>query len=57
MSYFGVVPASGIYATMHSATMGGYGASVAAGAARAGAVASSAAAWAWYWKGGNVTQP
>jgi hypothetical protein len=45
MSYFGVVPASGIYATVQSAAMGGYGASVAAGAAQAGAVASSVAAW------------
>jgi hypothetical protein len=45
MSYFGFVPAGGIYATLQSAAMGGYGASVAAGAAQAGAVASSAAAW------------
>ena len=42
MSYFGVVPASGIYATFQSAAMGGYGASIAAGATQAGAIASSA---------------
>jgi hypothetical protein len=47
MSYFGVVPAGGVIATLQSAAMGGYGASVAAGAAQAGAVASSAAAWVW----------
>lgn len=55
MSYFGFVPASGIYATVQSAAMGGYGASVVAGAAQAGAVASSAAAWMWGQKAGNVT--
>lgn len=46
MGYFGVVPASGLYATLRSASMGGYGASVAAGSAQVGAVASSAVAWA-----------
>ncbi|KAI2481062.1 hypothetical protein Ptr902_08088 [Pyrenophora tritici-repentis] len=45
MSYFNFVPPGGIYATAQSAAMGGYGASVAAGAAQAGAVLSSAAAW------------
>jgi hypothetical protein len=39
------VPAGGIYATVQSAAIGGYRASVAASAAQAGAVASSAAAW------------
>jgi hypothetical protein len=43
MGYFGAVPAGSIYATVQSAAMGGYGASVAAGAAQVGAVASSAA--------------
>ncbi|KAH7408661.1 hypothetical protein DE146DRAFT_646889 [Phaeosphaeria sp. MPI-PUGE-AT-0046c] len=57
MSYFSFVPASGFYATFQSAAMGGYGASVAAGAAQAGAVASSAAAWVWGLKAGNATQP
>jgi hypothetical protein len=56
MSYFGFVPANGVYATLQSAAMGGYGAGIAAGAAQAGAVASSAAAWVWGWKTGNVTQ-
>jgi hypothetical protein len=56
MSYFGFVPASGVYATVQSAAMGGYGAGIAAGAAQAGAVASSAAAWVWGWKAGNMTQ-
>lgn len=45
MSYFNFVPAGGIYATAQSAAMGGYGASVAAGAAQAGALVSSATAW------------
>ena len=45
MSYFSFVPAGGLYATAQSAAMGGYGASMAAGAAQAGAVVSSAAAW------------
>lgn len=45
MSYYNLVPAGGIYATAQSAAMGGYGASVAAGAAQAAAVLSSAAAW------------
>ncbi|KAF2852674.1 hypothetical protein T440DRAFT_466798 [Plenodomus tracheiphilus IPT5] len=45
MSYFSFSPAGGIYAMAQSAAMGGYGASVAAGAAQAGAVVSSAAAW------------
>lgn len=57
MSYFSFVPASGIYATMQSAAMSGYGASVAAGAAQAGAVASSATAWVLGRKSGNATQP
>jgi hypothetical protein len=56
MGYFGFVPASGVYATVQSAAMGGYGASIAAGAAQAGAVASSATAWVWGWAVGNVTQ-
>ncbi|KAF1935234.1 hypothetical protein EJ02DRAFT_460561 [Clathrospora elynae] len=47
MSYFGYVPAAGIYATAQSAAMGGYGVSVAAGAAQAGALVSSAATWLW----------
>lgn len=45
MSWFSFVPAGGLYATAQSAAMGGYGASVAAGAAQAGAVVSSMAAW------------
>lgn len=45
MGYFGFVPAGGLYATAQSAAMGGYGASIAAGAAQAGAAASSGAAW------------
>jgi hypothetical protein len=45
MSYFNYVPAGGVYATVQSAAMGGYGASLAAGAAQAGAVISSIAAW------------
>lgn len=45
MSWFSFVPAGGIYATAQSAAMGGYGASLAAGAAQAGAVVSSTAAW------------
>jgi hypothetical protein len=45
MSYFGYVPAGGIYATAQSAAMGGYGASIAAGAAQASALVSSGAAW------------
>jgi hypothetical protein len=45
MSFFGYVPAGGIYATAQSAAMGGYGASIAAGAAQAGAMMSSGAAW------------
>ncbi|KAF2030798.1 hypothetical protein EK21DRAFT_29523, partial [Setomelanomma holmii] len=45
MGYFGFVPARGVFATLQSASMGGYGASVAAGAAPAGAVTSSAVAW------------
>jgi hypothetical protein len=56
MAYFGIVPASGLYATMQSAAMGGYGASIAAGATQAGAVASSAAAWLWLRTAGNATQ-
>jgi hypothetical protein len=47
MSYFSFVPAGGLYATCQSAAMGGYGASVAAGAAQAGAVASSALGYVW----------
>jgi hypothetical protein len=45
MSFFGYVPAGGIYATAQSAAMGGYGASVVAGVAQAGAMVSSGAAW------------
>jgi hypothetical protein len=45
MSYFGSVPAGGIYATAQSAAMGGYGAGVAAGAAQAGAALSSGVGW------------
>ncbi|KAH9867950.1 hypothetical protein IAQ61_007255 [Plenodomus lingam] len=45
MSYFSYVPAGGVYAMAQSAAMGGYGASIAAGAAQAGALASSVAAW------------
>jgi hypothetical protein len=56
MSYFGVVPAHGIYATLQSASMGGYGAGFAAGAAQAGAVTSSAAAWVFSKVAGNGTQ-
>jgi len=45
MSYFSFVPAGGIYATAQSAAMGGYGASIAAGAAQGAALVSSGAAW------------
>jgi hypothetical protein len=55
MSYFGFVPAGGIYATMQSAAMGGYGASVAAGVAQAGVVGSSAVAWVFGRAAGNGT--
>jgi len=55
MGYFGLVPAGGLYATLQSAAMGGYGASVAAGAAQAGAVASSAAAWVFGRAAGNAS--
>ncbi|KAF2477648.1 uncharacterized protein BDR25DRAFT_207768 [Lindgomyces ingoldianus] len=47
MSFFGIVPAGGVYATAQSAAMGGFGASVAAGAAQVGAVASSALGYIW----------
>lgn len=45
MSWFGYVPANGLYAIGQSAAMGGYGAGLAAGAAQAGAIVSSAVAW------------
>lgn len=45
MSYFGYVPAGGVYALAQSAAMGGYGAGLAAGAAQAGAVVSSGLTW------------
>ena len=45
MSWFGHVPANGVFAVAQSAAMGGSGASVAAGAAQAGAVVSSGVAW------------
>ncbi|KAF2191559.1 hypothetical protein K469DRAFT_656577 [Zopfia rhizophila CBS 207.26] len=45
MSWFGTVPAGGLYATVQSAAMGGFGASSAAIAAQAGAVASSSIGW------------
>ncbi|KAF2714710.1 hypothetical protein K504DRAFT_395321 [Pleomassaria siparia CBS 279.74] len=45
MSYFGSVPASGVYATVQSAAMGGYGAGIAAGATQAGATVTSMVAW------------
>ncbi|KAF1994189.1 hypothetical protein P154DRAFT_39174 [Amniculicola lignicola CBS 123094] len=47
MSYFSFVPAGGLYATAQSAAMGGYGATVAAGAAQVGALASSAVGYIW----------
>jgi hypothetical protein len=47
MAWLGSVAPGGLYATMQSAAMGGYGASVAAGAAQAGAVASSALGYIW----------
>ena len=56
MGYFAFVPASGLYATLQSASMGGYGASFAAGAAQVGAVASSAVAWAVGLASVNATQ-
>ncbi|KAF9691625.1 hypothetical protein EKO04_010442 [Ascochyta lentis] len=52
MSYFSFVPAGGVFATLQSAAMGGYGASAAAGAAQAGAALSSVAGWVW---GRNAT--
>jgi hypothetical protein len=55
MSYFGVVPAGGIYATFQSTAMGGHGASVVAGAVRAGSVVSSATAWVFGRAAGNST--
>ncbi|CAA9963312.1 hypothetical protein PTMSG1_06680 [Pyrenophora teres f. maculata] len=45
MSYFSYVPAGGIFATAQSAAMGGYGASIAAGAAQGAALFTSGAAW------------
>ncbi|KAF1927477.1 uncharacterized protein M421DRAFT_180541 [Didymella exigua CBS 183.55] len=45
MSWFGTVPAGGLYAIFQSAAMGGYGASAAAGLAQAGAVLSSVGGW------------
>lgn len=45
MSWFGYVPANGMYAVAQSAAMGGAGASIAAGAAQAGAILSSGVTW------------
>jgi hypothetical protein len=56
MGYFGVVPAGGIYATVQSAAMGGYGASIAAGSAQAGAVASSVTALIFRRAAANITK-
>ncbi|OSS48383.1 hypothetical protein B5807_07818 [Epicoccum nigrum] len=44
-SFFSFVPAGGLFATAQSAAMGGYGVSVAAGAAQVGAALSSTTAW------------
>ncbi|KAF2624654.1 hypothetical protein BU25DRAFT_413201 [Macroventuria anomochaeta] len=52
MSYFSTVSAGGIYATLQSAAMGGYGASAVVGLAQAGAALSSVGAW---FVGRNVT--
>lgn len=45
MSNFSFVPAGGFFATAPSAAMGGYGASLEAGAAQAGAALTSTVAW------------
>lgn len=45
MSYFSIVPAGGVFATLQSAAMGGYGAGVVAGVAQGGAALSSIGAW------------
>ncbi|PVH90943.1 hypothetical protein DM02DRAFT_606990 [Periconia macrospinosa] len=47
MAWLGSVAPGGLHATMQSAAMGEYGASVAAGAAQAGAVASSTLGYIW----------
>jgi hypothetical protein len=47
MAWLGSVAPGGLYATIQSAAMGGYGASVAAGVAQVGAVASSALGYIW----------
>jgi predicted methyltransferase len=52
MAYFGTVAPGGVYATMQSAAMGGYGASLVAGATQFGAVASSAVGYLWSKKAG-----
>jgi hypothetical protein len=43
MSFLGTIKAGSVFATAQSAAAGGYGASMAAGAAQGGAVASSLA--------------
>ncbi|KAF1357254.1 hypothetical protein EJ07DRAFT_129939 [Lizonia empirigonia] len=47
MSYFSYVPAGGVYATLQSAAMGGYGASAVTGLAQAGAALSAVGGWVW----------
>ncbi|ORX98939.1 hypothetical protein BCR34DRAFT_606759 [Clohesyomyces aquaticus] len=47
MSWLGTVAPGSLYATMQSAAMGGYGASIVAGTTQAGAVASSVLGFVW----------
>jgi hypothetical protein len=50
MSFLGTIKAGSVFATAQSAAAGGYGASMAAGAAQGGAVASSLALACLQWK-------
>ena len=43
MSFLGIVPAGGVYATLQSAAMGGYGAPIVAGAAKGAAAVAGMA--------------
>lgn len=53
MSYFSCVPAGGVYATLQSAAMGGYGAGAVAGLTQAGAALSAVGGLVW---GRNATK-
>jgi hypothetical protein len=57
MSLFGSIPAGGPFATLQSAAMGGYGASVVSNAVRAGAAMTSlTVAYRMYRKGARYTK-